>query len=391
MNRLALKNLARRPVRTALSLCGVAVAVAVMACLLAFGQGYQEGLGRELNRMGVQMMLVPLGCPYDGAARVLKGRALETSLPQSALDHARRDPDVAVAAPLLLTAVPRPRERRTDLWVGLDRSALALKSWWRLTPNSMWFEQPDDVILGAEAAETEMRAPGDRFSLVGAPGATASRALRVCGVLERSGTTDDSLFFLSLPSAQRVFRREGRLSAVAVRLKDPARGPDVAERLQAIPGVQVVTMTEMMGTFLNLVGAVRTLVLAVGIVAVAISALSVFNTMLASVLERTSELGLLRAVGASRAALFGLVTTEAWLLALGGGILGLVLASLGGHWLEATLKGFVPLAPSEPLLLLTPPVAARCLGLALLTGILAGVYPAWRASRLQPAVALREE
>src|SRR5579883_3171171 len=96
---LAFHNLLRRRLRTALTISGVAIAVSVLACLLAFGEGYQRELGRELNGMGVQMMLVPLGCPYDAAARVLKGNTLENSLPEAALDQARRDPAVAVAAP----------------------------------------------------------------------------------------------------------------------------------------------------------------------------------------------------------------------------------------------------------------------------------------------------
>src|SRR5256714_7669475 len=132
---LAWRNLIRRRLRSALTVAGLAVAVAVMACLPAFGQGYEAGLGRELDRMGIQLMIVPLGCPYDAAARVLKGRApaagglqgRDPALPAAALATARRDPDVAVAAPLLMAAVPRPSEGRTDLWVGLDRSVLALK------------------------------------------------------------------------------------------------------------------------------------------------------------------------------------------------------------------------------------------------------------------------
>src|SRR5439155_4857637 len=169
--RMAWRILTRRRLRSALTLAGLAVAVAVMACLLAFGQGYESGLSRELDRMGMQLMLVPLGCPYDAAARVLKGRSPEVSLPESALAAARRDPDVAVAAPMLMAAVPRPEEKRTDLWVGLDRSALALKPWWKLTAGSRWFQRSDDVILGAEAAATELRAPGDAFYSPGVGGA----------------------------------------------------------------------------------------------------------------------------------------------------------------------------------------------------------------------------
>src|SRR5262249_48890213 len=107
MLRLVLRNVLRRPLRNALTLTGLAIAVAVLAGLTAFGKGYQRALSSELDRMGVQLMLVPLGCPYDAAARVLKGNTLENSLPQSALDSARADPAVALAAPLLIAALPR--------------------------------------------------------------------------------------------------------------------------------------------------------------------------------------------------------------------------------------------------------------------------------------------
>jgi putative ABC transport system permease protein len=383
---LAWRNLSRRRLRSGLTVAGLAVAIAVMDCLLAFGQGYEAGLGQELDRMGMQLMIVPLGCPYDAAARVLKGHSPEVSLPAAALGAVRRDKEVAVAAPLLMAAMPRPSERRTDLWVGLDDSSLALKPWWRLTRGSHWFWSQGEVILGAEAAATELREPGDAFY---SPG--TGKRLRVAGILERSGTSDDSLFFVPIATAQAMFGKHGRLSAIAVRLKDPTRGPDVAERLQRLPGVQVVTLTEMMGTFLNLVGSVRTLVLAIAMLAVAISALSVLNTMLAAVLERTAELGVLRAVGASRLAIFRLVALEALLLALGGGVLGLLLAAGGGRWIEAEVKGFVPLAPAESMLALTGGVIARCMLLGVGAGVVAGCYPAWRASRLAPAEALRGE
>src|ERR1700712_3565921 len=113
---LALRNLTRRPLRSLLTAAGLAVAVAVLGCLSAFGEGYQRSLHGELDRMGMQMMLVPLGCPYDAAARVLKGRALDVTLPEAALTVIRADSAVAVAAPIYMAALPRPEEGRTDLW-----------------------------------------------------------------------------------------------------------------------------------------------------------------------------------------------------------------------------------------------------------------------------------
>jgi putative ABC transport system permease protein len=386
MIQLALRNLFRRPLRATLTLGGLTLAMTVLTCLSAFGHGYRRALHAELDHMGMQLMLVPLGCPYESAALVLKGKLLDNSLPESALAQARDDSAVAVAAPLLMVAVPRPKEGRTDMWVGLDKSALALKPWWRVKAGERWFPDANSVILGAEAAAVEMRSPGDKFF-----DPTTGWAWRVSGVLEHSGTSDDSLFFAPLPTVQEIFGQRGRLTAIAIRLHDPASMRDAVARLQRIPGAQVATLTEMMGTFLNLVETVRTMLLAIAMVAVVASGLGVFNTLMAAVLEHTTELSLMRAIGASRLQIFAQVALESLLLTGLGCALGLGLAGGLGRAFEHLAKQCVPLAPAESLLLLTTPVVLRSLGVALSAGLFAGLYPAWRASRMPPAVAAKTE
>jgi putative ABC transport system permease protein len=188
-----------------------------------------------------------------------------------------------------------------------------------------------------------------------------------------------------------MFGQPGRLTAIAIGLHDLARLPIATHRLQQIPGAQVVTMTEMMGTFRRLVGAVRTVMRAIAIVAITASALSLFNTLLAAVVERTTELSLMRAVGASRLQIFGLVTLESLLLTAAGGMLGVALASLVGHTLEHLVKQYVPLAPTELLMLPTAGITLEALAIALVIGLVAGLYPAWQASRLYPALAAKME
>jgi putative ABC transport system permease protein len=383
---LAVKNLVRRPLRNGLTVAGLAVAIAVLVCIWSFGNGYTEALGTELNRMGMQLMLVPLGCPYDAAARVLKGKALENSLPESALAEARRDLCVAVAAPLLMAALPRPEVGRADMWVGLDRSALDLKPWWKAKAGTNWFVGADSIILGADAAEAEMRVPGDRFY-----SPETGQRFQVVGVLERSGTSDDSLFFVPLSTAQNMFRQPARLTAIAIRLKDPSELPAVTQRLQKIPGAQVVTLTEMMGTFLNLVGAVRTLLLSIGVVAVAISVLSVLNTNLTAVVERTGEISVMRAIGASRYQVLRLFLLEALILAGAGSLAGLLLSLLAGAGIENVVKQLTPLAPAERLLSPTLKIVLQTALLGAAAGVAGGLVPAWRASRLHPAQALKTE
>lgn len=380
---LALKNLTRRPLRSLLTLSGLASAVAFLVCLLAFSESYRAGLRRELDGMGMQLMLVPLGCPFDAAAQVIKGRALETSLPESALALARRDPAVALASPIFAAALPRPALGRTDLWVGVDDTARTMRAWWKLA-SGHWPTKPEEVLLGAEAAITELRQPGDKFY-----SPETGRTFTVCGVLTRSGTSDDSQFFVPLATAQAMFAKPGRLTGIALRLTDPAQLGAASRRLQEIPGAQVVTLTEMIGTFLNLMGAARALMLGVALVAVAIGSLSVFNTMLAATLERTRELGVLRALGVSRSGIFALLAFEALLLTLLGTLVGFLLAQLLGTGIEALVRPFLPLAPSSPLPPLTVTTVAQCLALMSMVGLVAGAFPAWRACRIHPAEALK--
>jgi putative ABC transport system permease protein len=230
-----------------------------------------------------------------------------------------------------------------------------------------------------------MRSPGD---LLFSP--ETGTKLRVCGVLNRSGTSDDSLFFVPLRTGQRMFGQEHRLTAIAIRLRDPALLREASERLQHIPGAQVVTMTEMLGTFLNLLGVFRTLLLSVALVAVTVSALSIFNTLLAAVVERANELSVMRALGASPWQLLQLVGAEALLLTATGSVLGIALALGMGSGIEAVVRQLIPFAPrsvSSP----TLRILLQSMAIGGSAGMLGSLYPAWRASRVRPAEALKGE
>jgi putative ABC transport system permease protein len=374
----------RRPGRALLVIGALAVPVAVLVCLSSLGTRYEGTLRAELDGMGVQLMLVPLGCPYDAAARVVKGQPLDNTLPQSALAEVRADPAVSLAAPLLIVAFPRDAEKRVDLWVGLDEAARALKPWWKIHSGSEWFKGPDSAIIGSEAAAIEMRSPGDKlFS------PEANRSLRVDGILTRSGTSDDNLFFVPLATAQSMFGQPNRLTAIAIRLKDPDLLRDATQRLQEIPGAQVVTLTEMMGVFLNLVGSVRILLQAISLLALAVSALGVFNTMFAAVLERRDELAIMRAVGASSSQVFQLVTFESAILSAAGAAVGLLLAATSGHFIEAIIRPYLPMASPQSLWVFSGPAILQAVVLCLGIGLVVGLYPAWCASRIQPALALK--
>ncbi|HOF89488.1 MAG TPA: ABC transporter permease, partial [Armatimonadota bacterium] len=154
--RLALRNITQRKVRTALTVLSIAVAVAVLYTLLSFNKGYAASLQQQLQRMGVHLLVVPPGCPYEAASLLLKGGKPPTYLREAVVEEIAATPGVQIAAPGFMSAIMH--DDRTDIYYGMDQRTVALKNWWTLKPGGRWFTdgQTDGVVLGSDAAVTEL-------------------------------------------------------------------------------------------------------------------------------------------------------------------------------------------------------------------------------------------
>jgi putative ABC transport system permease protein len=397
---IAWRNLTVRKTRTFLTTASIAVAVAVLYALLSFNKGYTSSLKQQLQQMGVHLLAVPPGCPYEAASLLLKGGTPPSYLTQEILQKIRAVPGIQIAAPGFMSAVVH--EDRTDIYYGLDRSTIALKNWWRLKEGGVWFtdDQEDGVVLGSDAAVTELVInqqtdpfPGGQEIWVPELG----RALKVVGILEPTGTQDDGFFYIPMHLAQRIFNQPGKLTTVAIRLDDPSRAGAIGQTLQGIEGVEVITMSELLGTQQRLMESARMLVMAIVFIAIAISALGVLNTVLMSVFERTREIGVMRSTGAGQGHIFLLVWLETLLMTGAGGLSGLLISVAGAGVMErAVVAGlsrikFMTVSAHTKLAVFDPRIVVMTLIFVLGIGIVAGIYPAWRASRQEPIEALRTE
>jgi putative ABC transport system permease protein len=382
--RFALKNLFAHRTRTILTLGSMTVAVAVLFTLVSFNRGYEKALKSQLQGMGIHMMVVPVGCPYEAASLILKGGRIPNYLPASVLDEVSAIPEIDVAAPTFMSGIVRPDEGRTDIYVGIDSSTLRLKNWWRL--KGRFLENPNDVILGNDVTLIELSHVGDQIYM---PEKDAT--FDVVGELEPTGNEDDGFFYIALKTAQQLFGQPDKLTGISIRLKNPDDAPIVSARLAKIRGAEVITMGELLGTMMTLMGSAKSLLLSIVLIIIIISALGVLNTVLMSVFERTREIGVMRATGASEIHIFGLVWIETLMLSLLGGAGGLGLALVGARLIENVVKKFLPLAPKGSVVSLEPGsfllVVAFVLGIA----VVAGFYPALRAARAKPIEALRSE
>jgi putative ABC transport system permease protein len=382
--RFALKNLFAHRTRTALTLLSMVVAVAVLFTLVSFNRGYESALKDQLQSMGIHMMVVPVGCPYEAASLILKGGNIPSYLPGSALAEVLAIPEVDIAAPSFMTGVVRPEEGRTDIYVGIDSSTLRLKNWWKL--EGAFLANPDDAVIGHDVSLIELSGVGDQVYLP-----EKDHTFNIVGKLEPTGNEDDGFFYIPLATAQQLFGQPGKLTAISIRLKNPDDAPVVAARLANIKGAEVITMGELLGTMMTLMGAAKSLLLSIVLIIIVISALGVLNTVLMSVFERTREIGVMRATGASAAHVFGLVWLETLLLSLLGGAGGLGLALVGARAIEGLVKRFLPLAPRGSVVRLEPASFLLVLGFVVGIAVVAGFYPALRAARAKPIEALRSE
>lgn len=386
---LAINNLKRKKIRTILTVGGVAIAVAVLVSLLGFDKGYQAALTRDIDKMGYQLLITAKGCPYEAATMMLKGGGGLRYMEEDIYNRIKQDSRIDKITPQLVSTVfdPEREEGRGGfaMFMGITDSYLDLKPWSTFKSGG-WFssQTADEVIMGYEAAEVEQRLIGDKIFIP-----NVNKVMTVVGIFDRTGTQDDGIIFMPLKTAQRVFSHPNKLTGVGVKLKDIQQIADFEEELYKEPGIQVVSMAQVRGTILNLISSARMLANSVAAVAILIAVIGVVNTILMSVFERTQEIGVLKAIGASRADIFVLIWIETTIVCTLAGIIGNVIAYGGSTGVEAIIKFILPYAPTGSLVLITFDLLLVAFVGAIVLGLCSGIYPAWRAASMRPVEAIR--
>jgi putative ABC transport system permease protein len=386
---IAYKNLKRKRIRSILTIGGVAVAVAVLVSLLGFDRGYRQSLTSNIDKMGYQLLVTAKGCPYEAATMMLKGGGGLRYMEQNIYEKISSDTRIDKITPQLVATEYDPNRGNGQggfaLYMGITDSYLTLKPWTKFKSGG-WFssETADEAIFGYEAAEFEQRLVGDKIFIP-----NINKVLTVVGIFERTGTQDDGTIFLPLKTTQAIFSLPNKLTGIGIKLKNLGDIADFEESLYNEPSIQIVSMSQVRGTILNLVSSAKVLANSIAVIAIFIAVIGVINTILMSVFERTREIGVMKAIGASQLDIFKLIWTETVLVCAFGGVLGSILAFLGSSVVERIIKGILPYAPSGQLVLIKPGLLLAALIGAIILGVVSGIYPAWRASSMRPVEAIR--
>jgi len=240
--------------------------------------------------------------------------------------------------------------------------------------------------MGYEAAELEQREVGDKILIP-----EKKVELTVVGVLKRTGTQDDGTIFVPIQAVQRIFGQAGRLTAIGVQVNKNADMAAVEQKMYDLPDVQVVSLAQVKQTIISLVATARVMVLSIAVIAVLIAMVGVVNTILMSVFERFQEIGILKSMGAMPGDVFRLIWIETFILCLAGGIVGNALAFALEAATDLLIRRLLPYSPTGSLVQIDAPLALAAMAAIIGIGLLAGLYPAWRAARIRPIESIRSQ
>jgi len=385
--RTASVGLRTRRLRVALSALGVAIGIAAMVAVLGISESSKAGLVAELNQLGTNLLTIAPGQTFLGS---------NAQLPESADRAVLNLKSVRNAA--ALTAVSTASVRRSPYieaaetgGITVDAADLGLLSTLSGKVVSGRFldtanERYPIVVLGAVAAQRlgvdaltlNGRAVqvylGDTWFTVGGVLATLPLAPEI-----------DRAALIGYPISKRLFGTTRNASTLYVRA-DPEHVSEAAALLPAAADPQNPEQTQIsrpssaLQARADAQSTLTALFLGLGAVALLVGGVGIANVMVISVLERRPEIGLRRALGATRGHIGVQFLGESVLLSLLGGAAGIALgaAATAGY---ASIQGWIIVVPVLSV--------AGGVGIALLLGALAGLYPAARAARLAPAAALR--
>jgi putative ABC transport system permease protein len=384
--RLATIGLRTRKLRAALSVLGISIGIASLVAVLAISETSKADLLAQIERLGTNLLTV-------GPGESLSGE--KAQLPAAAASRISLLSDVESAA--AVTAVDGVTVRRSsyvpaEITGGIFVEAAdpeLLRTLEGTTASGRFIgpasERYPAIVLGAKAGQRLGIRSVDEVVQVYVSG----RLFTVVGVLDPLPLVPefDSAALIGYPVAARLFGTGRNPSQVYVRARDGEAQVRAARALLpsaadpwAPAEVAVSRPSDALEAQAAAEGAFTSLLLGLGAVALLVGAIGIANVMIISVLERRSEVGLRRALGARRRHIAVQFLGESFVLGVAGGIAG-VLLGIGATGAYAAYEGLTLLVP--------PAAVAGGLLAACVLGALAGLYPAMRAARLTPTEALR--
>jgi len=409
--RIALRALTANKLRSALTMLGIIIGVGAVIALMSAGEGVSAYVEEQFRGFGSNLLFVVAGGQdqaFSGQPGTVVGGAELTNEDVEALRDPVRAPDVVAVSPVVMqtTLVATAKEERVTQIEGVAPDYAAVRKWF---PVAGEFIRQTDIearsrvaVLGQDVAEELF--PENTYPL-GETVKINDVLFRVIGIMERKGgssfgSQDDAVFVpLTTMQTRLVSMRsqsgDYQVSQIVVEAasKDSidAASQQVATILRDQHDIDfsdeddftILSQEDIISVFGNITNVLTTFLGAIAGISLLVGGIGIMNIMLVSVTERTREIGLRKAVGARRSDILWQFLLEAMTLSVVGGLVGIGLGAVGASIISSLIEGFEAFVTPQAVILATTFSAA--------VGLIFGVYPARRASLLNPIEALRYE
>jgi len=370
----------------------VVIGITTIIAVLTIALAGQTNIYGQLEKYGANLIVMPaigdidigLGGLSLGTLAVGDNYISEDKLPEirqisdgrirEAL-NIEDEGDIATIAPKLY--MNTKVNGTSVIVVGVDpQEERLLKTWWKVSQGK-YLEASDEALVGAIAAELLSFNVGDKITLNGGE-------VTIAGILEETGSNEDYQVFVPLETAQKAFDKEGLVSSIDIRaLCNACPTSEIASAInENMLGVRAVAVKQIAETEMGMLEKVKGFLFALAAITLAVGCFGVVNTMTTSVHERIKDIGIMKAVGASRNQIMKIFFYEAAIVGVAGGLVGYVTGTLLAYIVGPLIFGGVAVT-------YVPQYFLPSLALATLIAVIASVYPAFRASKIKVADSFR--
>jgi putative ABC transport system permease protein len=367
MSRLIVANLVHRPIRSLISISAVALEVILILLIVSFFYGQLNGSKASQVGVGADVMVQP---PGSSALVGVTG----APMPVKVGDKLRQLPHISVAAPVIWELTTKPT---LEIIYGID-----LESYNNIPPALRFlsggpFQGPYDVIVDDYFAGLKKVKVGDSIEILSHP-------FRICGIVEHG---KGARKFMALATMQDLIGAPGHASVFYIKVDDPHNVDAVIDEIRQVPGMENYSVRSMqeylsMMTPENLPGFATAIRIVVAI-SMIIGFMVIFQSMYTAVMERTREIGILKALGASKLYIVSAVLRESALLAVAGIVVGTIVSFITRRIILIEL-------PTQRLYWSNGWVL-RATMIALAGAVAGALYPAYKAAQKDPIDALAYE
>ncbi len=369
-----LRNMSRRKLRTGLTVFGIVVGIFAVTVMGSMTEYFNALIDNARKGAGESIIVTPKGgiratLSIADMNRIERVQGVKAAIPQISTFFESLG-GVSFGPPDQVIGIPPDKVLR--LWTNDDLA------------EGRWLQRGDTyvMVVGTSIAKKEKLKLGSKLTW-------REKEFQVIGLLKETQTAPDGWLIAPMDIVQKTIKRPDLISQINVIPEDTSQATPLVAKIQdQVSNVNVQTLDQQLNAIEQGLAVFNAILLSSAVLAAIIGGLAVVNTMIMSVSERTPEIGLKKAIGATNRNIVGEFLLEAAVIGFLGGALGFLLG-----WGAA---GLLNLGASEALggseiFKVTPRLAAIAIGLAVSLGVIAGLVPAWNASRLDPVVALREE